>query len=109
MDKVINKFELTIDGVYIHESFKMTEYVHEKHIENITCNKDTDEKVTISGDLWEKVKNGAVLSKTEFPTVTAYPVAVFYNGKVVSLYGKHPSKDGLLKPVKVLRTTIAKE
>lgn len=70
---------------------------------------DNIESISISDDLWEKVKNGAVLSETEFPTVTTFPCVVFYNGKAVSIYGKHPSKKELLKPVKVLRTNLVKE
>jgi hypothetical protein len=28
---------------------------------------------------------------------------LFYQEKVVSIYGEHPTKKGLLKPIKVLR------
>lgn len=62
-------------------------------------------RVDLTAALWQKVKNGMVLSLKDFGlnTVPNDLVAVFYNNQVVSLYQNHPSKSGFLKPSKVLR------
>ncbi len=61
-------------------------------------------KINISSELWEKVKNGAVLSAKDYPEFSQKEqVALFYQDKIVSLYQKHPTKLHLYKPQKVLR------
>lgn len=69
------------------------------------------ERLDISEALWLKVKNGTRLSYEEFDLVEMPKdlVAIFYQDQVVSLYEPHPTKDGILKPRKVLRTEIGKE
>lgn len=64
------------------------------------------EKKDISPELWKKVKNGAVLPIDTFSKETSYPIVLMYHEKAQSIYDKHPTKEQLLKPVKVLRTTL---
>lgn len=53
---------------------------------------------------YQVVKNGSVLPETFFGKKDfSEPIALFYQEKVVSIYGEHPTKKGLLKPIKVLR------
>ena len=69
------------------------------------------ERIDVSQALWLKVKNGSRLTYQEFG-LTDMPtdlVAIFYENQVVSLYEPHPTKAGILKPRKVLRTEIGKE
>lgn len=56
--------------------------------------------------VWEKVKDGAVLLKSDYAEMTSLPFVVTYQGKACSIYDVHPSKPELLKPVKVLRNEI---
>jgi len=62
-------------------------------------------KVTISDALWEKVKNGAKLKEDELPGEN-YPILLMYKDTAVALYGLHPSKEGLLKPRKMLKNEL---
>lgn len=57
-------------------------------------------KVDLSEELFVRVNNGAIFSRDEFPTINA-PTAFYYNGKLISIYGIHPSKKNLLKPLKM--------
>ena len=47
-----------------------------------------------------RFKNGAILLQSEFPQIEA-PTACYYEGQLVSIYGPHPTKKGLLKPIKM--------
>ena len=47
-----------------------------------------------------RFKNGAILLQSEFPRIEA-PTACYYEGQLVSIYGPHPTKKGLLKPIKM--------
>ena len=67
---------------------------------------DDMEKRDISEELWEKVKNGAVLPVSTFSEGISFPVVLMYQGKARSIYGEHPTKPHLLKPIKVLRTSV---
>lgn len=63
------------------------------------------QRVNLSDDLYNKVKNGVRLSPTEL-ALTEMPkdlIALFYQDQVVSLYMAHPTKPNVLKPSKVLR------
>lgn len=62
-------------------------------------------KIDISESLWEKVKNGALIQEKEFDT-NVYPVLLTHQDQIVSLYDKHPSKNGLLKPRKMFKTEL---
>lgn len=64
------------------------------------------EKKEISPALWEKVKNGAVLPAETFSEETSFPLVLMYQERARSIYDKHPTKNHLLKPIKVLRTTL---
>lgn len=68
-------------------------------------------RIDISDELWLTVKNGSrmtyqALGLAEVPTTL---IAVFYKGTVVSLYEAHPTKEGIVKPRKVLRTELGEE
>ncbi len=47
-----------------------------------------------------RFKNGALLLQSEFPQILA-PTACYYEGQLISIYGPHPIKKGLLKPIKM--------
>lgn len=61
--------------------------------------------LSISEDLWQKVKNGALLHINEIVEKT-FPVLFNYDGKIVALYDKHPNKENMLKPKKMFRTEL---
>lgn len=61
-------------------------------------------KFEISDKLVEKVKNGAVLTIPEVLQNEVGPIGIYSpNGGVLAIYGAHPEKPGLMKPIKVLR------
>lgn len=61
-------------------------------------------KYIISDKVAEKVKNGALLAIPEHLKNSNGPIiAETGEGLALAIYSKHPSKAGLLKPVKVLR------
>ncbi|MGM0212539.1 tRNA pseudouridine(55) synthase TruB [Enterococcus sp. AZ109] len=61
--------------------------------------------VDLSDSLWQKVKNGQLLPAEELglKTIPKELIALFYQEKLVSLYGEHPNRSGWLKPSKVIR------
>ncbi|MGG5343785.1 tRNA pseudouridine(55) synthase TruB [Enterococcus sp. AZ192] len=63
------------------------------------------QRIDLSDELYQKVKNGVRLTKNELG-LNEMPdelVALFYHDQVVSLYMAHPTKANVLKPSKVLR------
>ncbi len=63
------------------------------------------QRIDLSAELYQKVKNGVRLTPTEL-SLNEMPkdlVALFYQDQVVSLYMAHPTKQNILKPSKVLR------
>lgn len=67
---------------------------------------DEMEKIDINEDLWDKVKNGAVLPVDTFNESITYPLVLMYEGRAHSIYDVHPTKRHLLKPIKMLRTSV---
>ena len=64
-------------------------------------------KLLINDKVAEKVKNGALLEIPEHLKTSNGPIiAETVDGLALAIYSKHPSKLGLLKPVKVLRNDI---
>lgn len=59
----------------------------------------------ITEDIWLQVKNGRVFP-IEKLAVDSYPVLLTYQGKAVAIYDLHPTKKGIVKPEKVLRTEL---
>ncbi|MGY3717392.1 tRNA pseudouridine(55) synthase TruB [Sutcliffiella cohnii] len=59
--------------------------------------------LTINDTVAEKVKNGAVLPLPEEMKDEELFV-VYYEGKCLAIYMKHPTKEGLMKPRKVFHT-----
>ncbi|MGG5252906.1 tRNA pseudouridine(55) synthase TruB [Neobacillus sp. SM06] len=61
-------------------------------------------KYAINDKVAEKVKNGALLRVPDELEKTEGPIAVeTADGGVLAIYARHPQKQGILKPVKVLR------
>ena len=61
-------------------------------------------KYRISDKVAEKVMNGVRLPLPDELSQVSGPIAVEdMAGKIIAIYSKHPEKEGLLKPVKVLR------
>lgn len=56
----------------------------------------------LAPDLWEKVKDGAVFYKEEFPHEIDQESFFYYQGRLVAIYQPHPSKKHLIKPKKIL-------
>ena len=57
-------------------------------------------RIDLTEDEYTRFKNGAILSQAEFPQIVA-PTACYYENQLISIYGPHPSKKGLLKPIKM--------
>jgi len=65
---------------------------------------ETFPKKRLTSDEYQLIKNGLVMPDSFFEGYDDRQlIALFYNQQLVSLYGKHPSKPGLFKPVKVIR------
>ena len=47
-----------------------------------------------------RFKNGAILTKAEFPQIEV-ATACYYEDQLISIYGPHPTKKDLLKPIKM--------
>lgn len=62
------------------------------------------DSVTIDERLWNKVKNGAVLPADIFGEGVSFPLVIVYEGLAWSIYGKHPTKENCVKPIKGLRS-----
>lgn len=64
-------------------------------------------KMQINDKVAEKVKNGALLEIPEnLKTCDGPIIAETAEGLALAIYAKHPNKQGLLKPVKVLRNEL---
>ena len=50
---------------------------------------------------WTIVKNGQVVPSTAFNLALKEATACYYQGKVRAIYGPHPSKPGMVKPLKM--------
>ena len=57
-------------------------------------------RVDISEEFMTKVKNGAILTTKELPQVIE-PSTFYIEDELIALYGPHPEKKGLLKPIKM--------
>lgn len=65
-------------------------------------------RIDLTEEQYKKVKNGMRLTNEELGVEDAIEslVALFYHQKVVSLYQKHPIKENVWKPTKVLRNSL---
>lgn len=61
--------------------------------------------MNITEDLWQQVKNGALLDEASL-YAPEYPVLLRYQDTIVALYDKHPSKEKLLKPRKMFKNEM---
>ena len=65
---------------------------------------ETFPKKILTSDEYQVIKNGLVMPDSFFAEYDdTQLIALFYHQQLVSLYGKHPSKPGLFKPIKVIR------
>lgn len=64
----------------------------------------------LSEELWEKVRNGVPLPKKTLGAAEDHhgETAVFYQGRLVGIYMEHPKKPEILKPQKMIRTSLDK-
>ena len=61
---------------------------------------ETYPRVDVPEEFITKVKNGAILTTAELPQVIE-PSTFYIEGELIALYGLHPEKKGLLKPIKM--------
>ena len=61
---------------------------------------ETYPRVDVPEEFITKVKNGAILTTAELPQVIE-PSTFYIEDKLIALYGPHPEKKGLLKPIKM--------
>ena len=65
---------------------------------------ETFEKRVLSDKEYQMVRNGSVMPENFFHGLDITQlIALFYQNQLVSIYAMHPTKSGMLKPVKVLR------
>ena len=57
-------------------------------------------RVDVPENFITKVKNGALFTTEELPQVVE-PSTFYIEGELIALYGLHPEKNGLLKPIKM--------
>jgi len=62
--------------------------------------------IELTKDLYDKVKNGSLLERALYLSDEQDKVVFYYQNQAVAIYGVHPRKDGLIKPVKVLRNEL---
>ena len=61
---------------------------------------ETYPRVDVPEEFITKVKNGAILTTAELPQVIE-PSTFYIEDELIALYGLHPEKKGLLKPIKM--------
>lgn len=62
------------------------------------------QQIKLTSDQYKIVKNGGFLAVSDHPDIDVKePIAVYHDGLLVSIYGQHPHKKDILKPIKVLR------
>lgn len=60
-------------------------------------------KLEVNEEVAAKVKNGAVLPLPQsLEQYDNQPIALYFQNKVIAIYKRHPSKQWLLKPDRVL-------
>ena len=57
-------------------------------------------RMILTKDEFVRFKNGALLTQDEFPQIVS-PTACYYGDQLIAIYGPHPVKKGLLKPIKM--------
>lgn len=57
----------------------------------------------ITEEIWQQVINGRVF-QIETMEVEKYPVLFTYQDRAIAIYDVHPTKPGIIKPIKVFRT-----
>lgn len=71
---------------------------HLKPIDSVFA---TYHQIALDDELWDKVKNGAVLPKEGPFEQVAAPVLFTYQSKIVAMYEPHPTKAAYIKPRKM--------
>ena len=57
-------------------------------------------RIDLNEEEFMRFKNGTILTKTEFPQINV-PTSCYYEDQLISIYGPHPTKKDLLKPIKM--------
>lgn len=61
---------------------------------------------TLTDEEYGKVKNGSLLPLEDFMSPTENECVFYYKNQAVAIYGPHPTKDKMIKPIKVLRNEL---
>lgn len=61
---------------------------------------------TLSNEEYSKVKNGSLLPLKDYLSDTEIEVVFYYKNQAVAIYGPHPRKTEMIKPIKVLRNEL---
>lgn len=63
-------------------------------------------KIILTPELFAKVQHGAVLEQNALGISIVEPTVLMYNNKVKAIYNVHPTKHGLIKPMKMFVETV---
>ncbi|MCC5894883.1 MAG: tRNA pseudouridine(55) synthase TruB [Alkalibacterium sp.] len=63
-------------------------------------------KYILTEDEYRNVKNGARLDRQQYLTGSQDRLVFMFKDKAVAIYGVHPTKDQVIKPIKVLRNEL---
>lgn len=64
-------------------------------------------KISLTPEMLTKVQHGAVLEQNALGKPIVEPTVLMYNDKVKAIYNIHPTKHGLIKPMKMFVDTVA--
>lgn len=82
----------------------MEENDAEKHFFPLEYGVRSFESLELSDNQYQEIKNGLVVPESYFGTTSKeWPLLLVYGEQAISIYGLHPTKKGMLKPVKVFR------
>lgn len=59
-------------------------------------------QVELNDDLYNRVKNGAILMKENFSENLTYPVSFTYDGELIAIYQTYQKNTALVKPQKII-------
>lgn len=59
-------------------------------------------QVELNDDLYNRVKNGAILTKENFSKDLTYPVSFIYDGELIAIYQTYQKNTALVKPQKII-------
>ncbi|MBK0348689.1 tRNA pseudouridine(55) synthase TruB [Aerococcaceae bacterium zg-ZJ1578] len=86
----LSEVELAVENQTIHQ-----------HIYSIEQALSAFPKIELTSEQFDIIKNGSVVAADFFGTTIEEPVGLFYKGLAKAIYQPHPSKDGLIKPLRM--------